>query len=136
MRSISKSSVTGYVRLPKAALRSVELRHLFSEIDLSIAIPGYLDLPGADLITGITEWGGTWTGASISVGWDWGVVRGVTVVVNPAEIRTNLLIVEQGEPESPVLTRIHLLEKIESVPWTSTGIPELLAKHGRKGSHR
>ena len=104
----------GYARIPTSALSTIRLTHLVSERDLSIALP---EGAGATL-TGFTEWVGSWCGMTLSVGWDWAVVEGALVVLNPKEIRTNIqLISEAGEPEPAELARIRLLHWIESVPW-------------------
>ena len=120
------SSYDGYVRIPISALPSVELRHLVSEKDLSIAALG--EERSGVTITGYTEWVGSWQDLAVSVGWDWGVMQDVIVVLNPNEIRTNVqLISENCHPEQPMLARIHLLNWIESMPWRQIAIQGLLA---------
>ena len=124
----NSSSSDGYVRIPLAALPALILRYLVAEIDCTIAVPASATPQHAgELITGFTEWVGVWENDEVSLGWDWAVIRDVVIVLNPTEIRTNILISETNRAESPALTRIYLLEKIESLPWTRTGIPELLA---------
>jgi len=113
----------GYVRLPTLALPSVKLRHLVSERDSTIAVTAGTQPE----ITGYTEWVGVWRDSSVTVGWDWGVVQGVIVVIDPAEIRTNILLVNEGQRAEPRdLARIYLLQWIESMPWRETAIQELL----------
>src|SRR5690349_10046856 len=114
-----------YVRIPTHELYRVQLRHLVSERDSSIATP-----PGMGqnmLITGITEWVGTWDGHSVSVGWDWGVVDGIVVLLSQKEIRTNIQLVSQDEsPLPPCIAQIHLFHWLESMPWREFGVNELL----------
>ena len=112
----------GRVRIPIAALRTIELRHLVSAKDPTIAASD----PHASII-GYTEWVGTWSGSTISLGWDWGVVHSLVLVVNPNEIRSNISLVSADSlVEPPGRTRIHLLEWIESIPWRETAIEPLL----------
>jgi len=116
-------SSDGYVRIPTLALATVQLRHLVSERDSTIAVAAGTQ----PAITGYTEWVGDWSNSSVTVGWDWGVVQGVIVVIDPAEIRTNILLVREDQRAEPRdLARIHLLEWIESMPWRETAIAELL----------
>jgi Domain of unknown function (DUF4902) len=118
----------GYVRLSKLELRALRMYHLASEIDASIGLPGYLDRrEPSGLITGFTEWAGMWDERAISIGWDWGVVKSVIVMLNPSEIRTNVQVVDENGFAAPLLTRIYLLEKIETLPWADTEIPVLIA---------
>jgi hypothetical protein len=120
------TSSDGYVRIPTSALRTVQLRHFVSEIDPTI---GIVAGAAADTtITGITEWVGVWNEMTVSVGWDWGVLQGVVVLLNPNEFRTNILLIgADGRPESPAIARIHLLDWIESLPWRQDAISDLLS---------
>lgn len=113
----------GYVRIPTEALAEVDLRHLISEKDVTIAVPG-----GGATITGITEWVGEWRDQTVSIGWDWAVVDGVIVLVSPNEIRTNIQLVSRtGSAEPAALAQIHLFHWIESLPWRGGAVEELLA---------
>lgn len=113
----------GYVRIPTEALAEIELSHLISEKDVSIAVPG-----GGATITGITEWVGQWHSQTVSIGWDWAVIDGIVVLVSPNEIRTNIqLISRTGGTEPPALAQIHLFHWIESLPWRSGAVQDLLA---------
>jgi hypothetical protein len=121
----SESNPDGYVRIPSSVLPAVQLRHLMSERDPTIAVPG--ELSAQPSLTGYTEWVGTWNDSTITVGWDWGVVQGVIVVLDPAEIRTNIrLVFEDRQTASRALARIHLHEWIESLPWRQIAIADLL----------
>jgi hypothetical protein len=114
----------GYVRILTAEVAGVQLRHLISEKDTSIAVPG----AAAATITGITEWVGSWRGQTVTVGWDWAVIDGVVAIVNPGEIRTNIRFISHaGAPEPPAIAQIYLLEWIESLPWRDGAVGDLLA---------
>jgi hypothetical protein len=124
----------GYVRLTLAQLHSAELHHLESELDPTIAVPEEAVQPSADLVTGFTEWTGTHGKLKLSIGWDWGLVRDVLVLVNPAEIRTNIkLISDQGYDESPLFTRLQLVQRIERLPWREEPAIRKLLEQARKG---
>jgi Domain of unknown function (DUF4902) len=126
MRNERKSS-DGYVRIPTAALSAVKLRHLFSEKDGSIGAP--TGIPGGEAITttGITEWVGTWRNETVSVGWDWGVVDAIVVLLNQKEIRTNIQLVNKDEsPVPPAIAQIHLFHWIESMSWREVAVNDLL----------
>jgi hypothetical protein len=114
-----------YVRIPTSSLDSIELRHLESAKDMTIASEdGALD---ETTITGLTEWTGAWHGEPISIGWDWAVVGGVVIVLNPNEIRTNIrLVTNSGSDEPSALNKIRLLHWIESIPWREIAIKNLL----------
>jgi hypothetical protein len=120
----------GYVRITRALLHSIALHHLESGLDPTIALADEAVQPAPDLMTGFTEWTGAHGKLKLSIGWDWGLVRDVLVVVNPAEIRTNIkLISDQGYDESPMFTRIELLQRIERLPWREEpAIRKLLAE--------
>jgi hypothetical protein len=116
-------SFDGYVRIPTPELAALQLRHLMSERDQTIAVAS----GPQPSITGFTEWVGEWADSSVSVGWDWGVVQGVIVVIDPAEIRTNILLISEDQRAEPRdLAKIHLLHWIESLPWRETAIQQLL----------
>jgi len=114
-----------YVRIPTSALFSVQLRHLMSEKDSTIGVPA--GTPAATAITGITEWVGSWHNQGVSVGWDWGVVNGIVVLLGQKEIRTNIqLIATDHRPVPPGVAQIHLFHWIESLPWRELAINDLL----------
>jgi hypothetical protein len=69
-------------------------------------------------LAGYTEWCGHWRDVEFSVGWDWALVSDVIVVLAPATIRTNvLLLLDSGFAAPPMLTRVYLLEWMETQPW-------------------
>ena len=119
----------GYVRITASLLYSLNLHHRESAVDASIAIPkGIVESSPGDVITGFTEWAGAHGASNLSIGWDWGLVRDLLVVLNPAEIRTNIqLISEQGYDESPLFTRIQILQRIERLPWREDAMQKILA---------
>jgi hypothetical protein len=114
------------VRIATSELYAVELSHLTSEKDSSIAAP-----PGASkvaVITGFTEWVGSWRAEIVSVGWDWGVVNGIVVLLSQNEIRTNIQLIspDDRQPVAPMIAQIHLFHWIESLPWREIATNDLL----------
>jgi hypothetical protein len=124
--------VAGWVSVPTSALQTIDLRHVASAVDLSIAMPFALGpLPPGNVITGYTHWAGAWRDGQIYVGWDWGVLRDVVIILDPSNIRTNIkLVMDSGNAIAPLLARVHLYEWIESLPWRAIGIEELIERHG------
>lgn len=118
-----------FARVRRPELGTISVVHLASGIDMSIAVPAGVETgPAAGIVTGFTEWAGDWRGTPITVGWDWGVIAGQIIVLNPAEIRTNVrLVMDDGSLASAMLTRVHLLPWIESLPWRAT-IMELVQR--------
>jgi hypothetical protein len=115
----------GYVRIPTSALAEVRLHHLTSEKDFTIAVRD--DEHAGPSITGFTEWAGAWQGTTLSVGWDWGVIQRVIVLLNPNEIRTNIQLVgADNRPVPAARARIHFMDWIETLPWRKVAIDDLL----------
>jgi hypothetical protein len=105
------------VRIPVTELPQLQIQHQFSALDLSIAVPDKLT-EGGEVLTGYTEWVGSWDGVQVSLGWDWACVKGDIVALDPSEIRTNIqLIGTDGCVQSPVVTRMYLYAWLETVPW-------------------
>jgi hypothetical protein len=116
-----------YVRISTSALSGVQLRHLVSEKDSSIAVPA--GISASTVITGITEWVGSWRNETVSVGWDWGVVDGIVVLLSQKEIRTNIQLVSPDQsPVPPAIAQIHLFHWIESLPWREVAVNDLLGR--------
>jgi hypothetical protein len=116
----------GYVRIPTSALPTVQLHHLISDIDLTIAV--FDDTCPGETITGYTEWIGSWHERTVSVGWDWAFVRRFVVLINPNEIRTNIrLFSDDCRAELPASARMHSVHWIESFPWRQVAINDLLS---------
>jgi hypothetical protein len=102
----------------RTELPRLRIEHLCSAIDQSIALPEGLETALTNAISGYTEWVGTWHGEQVSIGWDWAFFDGSIIFLHPIEIRTNLLLIApDGLAESPILTRVHLHEWLESLPW-------------------
>jgi len=117
-----------YVRVTLSQLRSANLHQLESALDPSIAVPEEIASSPDGLITGFSEWAGSYGKSNLSIGWDWGLVGGSLVVLNPAEIRTNILLInDQGYDESRLFTRMQLLQLIESLPWRDDAMKMILA---------
>jgi hypothetical protein len=114
-----------YVKIPLAELSAVQIRQLLSEKDGSIAVPE--GTSGATAITGITEWVGSWHSETVTVGWDWGVVDGLVVLLNPQEIRTNIQLIAADERPLPAkVAQMHLFHWIESLPWREVAVNNVL----------
>jgi hypothetical protein len=111
----------GYVQIPVFELPQLELRHVTSAVDASIAVPKSFAEMSQDVITGFTEWAGVRHGESVTLGWDWGLYRGHIELLSPAEIRTNIqLIAADGVPHSALSTRMRLSEWLALLPWRGT----------------
>jgi hypothetical protein len=112
----------------RAELPQLRIEHLKSAIDQSIALPEGLPSALTTVITGYTEWVGSWNREQVSLGWDWAFCDGSIIFLRPIEIRTNLsLIAPDGVVESAILTRVHLHEWIESLSWRErAGILDLV----------
>lgn len=109
------SSSDGYVRIPASILPGIPMQHLVSECDPTVAISGS---EHTDAVTGYTEWTGSWESHTLTLGWDWAVVRNCIALINPYEIRTNIkLTFDDGRPESSLRASAHLLSWIETLPW-------------------
>ena len=118
----------GYVPIPATLLGTLTLRHLISEIDLSIGVPE--NVP-ENSVTGFTEWAGMWRDTEITIGWDWGVVRDAIIVLNPGEIRSNVrVLLEDGQRAPALLNRMRIFEYIETLPWRDIAIEPLLHERG------
>lgn len=121
----------GYVRIPTPSLTEVQLEHLISEEDPTIAVRD--DVHTGPSVTGYTEWSGTWNDMTVSLGWDWGVIQRVIVLLNPNEIRTNIqLIGQDNRPVPPARARIYLMDWIETLPWRQTAIQNILGEKDSK----
>ena len=123
-------SSTGYVRIPETALPNLHLEHVTSAIDMSIALPEQFDAAPDAMISGYTEWVGNWTGAGVTVGWDWGFVNAQVVLLNVAEIRSNIQLLDpNGVPQSSGICRTFLAKHLESLPWRDGAIRALIQRN-------
>lgn len=128
-------ALQAYALISRADLPQLELEHLCSEVDETIGLPERFAALSAELISGFTEWVATWRGKQVSVGWDWVAVHGDIQMLQPTEIRTNIrLIAEDGSPESALLTRLHLAEWLETVPWRTGAISDLVRAQGNSSA--
>ena len=108
-------AIDRYVRISRSALQQIRLYHLWSGLDQLIATP---TLATHKVPTGYTEWASKWFGTVVSVGWDWAVIHGAIVLINPMEIRTNIkILAPDGTGESAMRTRMYLQEWIEKMNW-------------------
>lgn len=98
------------------------LQHVASGIDLSVAATGSSGAPvQAGILAGYTQWGATWHALQVYVRWNWGLSQDLLFVLNPAAIRANIqLLDDAGSVESFLLSRAHLFEWIEVLPWRDT----------------
>ena len=123
---------TGCVRIPELGLAELRIEHLSSAIDMSIGLPAQLAHLSADIVTGYTEWTGRWCGVAVSIGWDWAVVRGEVILLNAAEIRTNIrLIAADGSTRSSHVERGYIARWLKTLPWSTGPIQELLERNTR-----
>lgn len=116
----------GYVRISEAELPELRVEHLASAVDPSIAVPADMAGQSAEVITGYTEWEGTWRGAGVTLGWDWALYRGRIRLLNAAEIRTNIQVVSRaGSQRPPDTSRGRLALWIEVLPWRAAAAREI-----------
>ena len=104
-------------------MAAVCLRHVASGIDLSVAATGSSGVPAQPdgMLAGYTQWGTTWQALELHVRWNWGISQDLLFVLNPAGIKANIqLLDDAGRVESFLLSRAHLFEWIESLPWRDT----------------
>ncbi len=98
------------------------LQHIASGIDLSVAATGSGGAAvQAGLLAGYTQWEATWQALQVYVRWNWGISQNLLFVLNPAAIKANIqLLDDAGSVESFLLSRAHLFEWIEALPWRDT----------------
>jgi Domain of unknown function (DUF4902) len=114
-----------YVRICETELRELRVEHLMSAVDPSIAVPREAAGQRAEVITGYTEWEGTWRGTGVTLGWDWALLRGRIQLVNAAEIRTNIQVVSRDGSARPAeASRGYLALWIETLPWRALAARE------------
>ena len=109
-----------FVRMRRSELAAVCLQHIVSGIDLSLAMTESSGAAPAHagVLAGYTHWGGTWRDLDVYVRWNWGISRTLLFVLNPAAIKANIQLLDDGGcTESFLLSRAHLLEWIETLPW-------------------
>lgn len=118
-----------FVRIRRSELATVSLQHVASGIDLSLAATEWSGTPAqTGILAGYTEWRATWHALEVSVSWSWGSSQALLFVLNPAGIKANIqLLDDAGNVESFLLSRAHLLEWIEALPWRDT-LRDLIAR--------
>jgi hypothetical protein len=100
---------TRRARIATAALPHLRFEHVSSAV---------AEDASHEFLTGSTRWRATEHQVEITLHWAWGRVSGLIVVVNPAQITTNVVLVDaNGNPERSLRARAHLLEHIETLPW-------------------
>lgn len=120
------------VLIARAELPQLHIEHVCSEVDASIALPEGFAPHSVEVITGFTEWMGTWRDRRVTLGWDWGAAQGDIRILSPAEMRTNIqLTADDGRAESGVRTRLHIAEWLDTQPWRETAIGDLVRAQGR-----
>lgn len=102
--------------VPGAALRSLALQHVRTVIDPSVAVmPADPHAPGT--LAGYTGWAAPWGTTQAWVSWRWAQWRGTLIVLTPAALSTNIVVMEGGGALAPVLGNLHIFERIETLPW-------------------
>lgn len=115
-----------WVRIAEPQLTELRIEHLVSAVDSSIALPRALAGERAEAVTGYSEWEGRWRGAGVTLGFDWALLRGRMLLINAAEIRTNIqLVARNGSPRPPAASRGRLALWIDSLPWRAVAAREL-----------
>jgi Domain of unknown function (DUF4902) len=118
----------GYVQILEPELARLRVHHLTSAVDMSIGMPAHLADESAQTVCGYTEWVGCWHRAEASLGWDWGLVRGDIVLLNAAEIRTNIHVISaEGVPLSQEDSRARLAEWLDTFDWRQVAFRTLAA---------
>jgi hypothetical protein len=101
-----------------AELAAVRLQHIGSAIDVSLAVVEWgVAAPSTGAVAGYTAWGATRERVKLHACWDWAVVRGSLVVLNPAALRTNIRLLDGVTAMAFLLSQAHIFEWIESMPW-------------------
>jgi hypothetical protein len=119
-----------FVRIPEFALAVLPASHVATAVEFSVGRPTLQRTAAEDYsVCGFTEWTAEWGESALFVGWDWGMVKDAIVVLKPAHIRSNVLLVaDDGGTHPPSLTNIYLLEWIESLPWRAIVAEQVFKK--------
>ena len=114
-----KISADGYIRLPLATFKEIELRHLLSGLEEESGV-GSADAHAIPII-GYTEWISIGDRPSITLGWDWqlrtaGTRRDCQRVGEP---RSNVMLVHEDRSDlGMVWTSRYLSAAIDSLSWS------------------
>jgi hypothetical protein len=104
--------------VPRPALATLQWRHLRTVIDPALAAAPSAPSPSQPgPLAGFTEWSAPWSTTQAYVSWKWAVLRGTLIVLDPAALRTNIMITEDGRPVAHAHNILHLFEWIETLPW-------------------
>ncbi len=110
-----------YIRVTPVDLEGLELRHLFSYLDPSVArdAPGVFRDGRAGVYAGSTEWHGLARGGQISLAWDW--VRhddGHILALKRVAPRTNLQLLDHAGYDLPGVEHVaELWRFLDGVAW-------------------
>jgi hypothetical protein len=120
-----------YVQIPEHELSQLSIEHLTSAIDMSIGLPDHLASVSGEVISGYTEWIGSWRGRDVTIGWDWGFYQGEILMLSAAEIRTNIQLLASADfsPSPPLLARGCLARWLDTIPWREGTIRDLIQRN-------
>ena len=110
-----------YIRLKPVELKQLELRHLFSYLDPSVArdVPEVCRDGLAGVCAGSTEWHGVARGGQVSLAWDW--VRhddGHILALKRVAPRTNLHLLDHAGYDLPGNEHVaELWRFLDGVAW-------------------
>jgi len=82
-----------------------------------IVAPSAASAADSGALAGHTEWSASWQATEVYVSWQWAVLRETLIVFDPAALRTNILITEDGRGVGRVHNIAHIFEWIETLPW-------------------
>jgi hypothetical protein len=106
------------VEVPGSALGALCLCHLRTVIDPSLVVaPTAASPSAAGTLAGYTEWSARWRATEVYVSWKWAVLRETLIVLDPAALRTNILVTEEGRAVAPFQNIAYIFEWIETMPW-------------------
>lgn len=129
-----KNTQYGYAQIAEKDLARIQLKHLSSAIDPSIALPESL-ADFLEVLTGYTEWVGRWHERGLTIGWDWAFANERILLIHENEIRSNIQVVgRNGAPTSATQTRRHLATWIETLPWRNDAVSQLIQRNRRPAS--
>lgn len=104
------NQVDNTVRIPKFGLGAASAVHASTTVSKLSKLFGELN--------GRTEWIGVCGCAQFDISWEWAFVADVVVVLRPSKLRTNVELIDaRGLTQSPMRTKVCLLEWIETLPW-------------------
>lgn len=119
------------VRMDLSQLDSLELSHLYSEVDPSLDQAAYS--LSCSSLSGYTEWMALYFQQTVTLGWDWASENGEELRLRDGLlIRTNLMLQDhRGVDLGKELTLTHLSYFIARLEWQ-----EVISKYIREQSKR